>query len=365
VKTEVRDVPEETQTDTGQYISRARNVVKWSLTSWFAQGIKAFSYYTGWYPLGHPSGTAGPIILFYHKVQRRPSGVWGEPVLDAHAFRQQISFLASEYLPIPLSELVAALREKVPLPERTVAITFDDGYRNNFLMAAPILRQYRVPATLFITTGLVGTGRWMWAYELEKIFHLHPPEEISAAARHPVIKLLCEQSVSSRIALMACVEYLKSVRHLELLEVMNRIRERFPMAPDDENRFLSWSEVRQLRNYGFEFGAHTESHPILVRQQPKDVERELAASRDTLERQLGERPKLFAYPNGDTSPAVTELVGRYFDAAVTTQPGTCLLSANLLELPRMGAPNTVSDLAFQLERHHRQGARSPLTVRAG
>ncbi len=364
MKNEVTGVPEEIQTDTGQYISLARNVMKRSLSSWFGQGIKAFSYYTRWYPLGAPSGASGPIILFYHKIQRRPAGLWGEPVVDAHAFRQHIAFLAREYLPIPLSELVVAMQEKVPLPERTVAITFDDGYQNNFLMAAPILRQYRVPATLFISTGLVGTNRWMWAYELEKIFRIHPLEEISASARHPAIKQICEQSLSRRVALVACVEYLKSIPHPQLLEVMGRIRDKFPMAPDEDNRFLSWSEVRQLRNYGFEFGAHTESHPILLRQRLEDVERELVASRDMLERRLGERPKLFAYPNGDTNSAVTELVGRYFEAAVTTHPGICSPSSNLLELPRVGAPNSVSDLAFQLERYSRKSANS-LMAQAG
>jgi peptidoglycan/xylan/chitin deacetylase (PgdA/CDA1 family) len=204
----------------------------------------------------------------------------------------------------------------------------------------------------------------MWAYELERIFHRYPLETISAGARHRTISQLCDHGLTSRVALVACVEYLKSVPHPELIEVVSRLHEKFPVEMDEENRFLSWSEVRQLRNYGFEFGAHTESHPILVRQRLEDVERELVASRDTLERQLGERPKLFAYPNGDTSPAVTGLVGRYFEAAVTTQPGLCSLSANLLELPRVGAPNTVSDLAFQLERHFRQGTPS-LQAHAG
>ncbi|MBN1209685.1 MAG: polysaccharide deacetylase family protein [Myxococcaceae bacterium] len=324
-------------------------------TSLLAQGVKAFSYYTGWYPLWQQPDGPRPIILFYHKVQRRPVGTWGEEVLDLEAFKQHMAFLSREYEPIPLSELVAALQGKIPMPDRAVAITFDDGYRNNLRLAAPILRHYRVPATLFISTGLIGTNQWMWAYELEEIFHRYPLEAISASARHPLITRLCAQAMNSQVALVACVEYLKSVPHPKMLEVVCRIREQLPVELDEENQFLSWDEVRQLRSYGFEFGAHTESHPILIRQRLEDAERELVACCDTLERELGTRPKLFAYPNGDTSPAVTALVGRYFEAAVTTHPGVCSPSGNLLELPRVGAPRVVSDLAFQMERHLRQG----------
>lgn len=355
MKTEGQNVLSDTQADTDLFIARARNVTRRSLGSWLARGVKAFSYYARLYPLLQQPGASAPAILFYHRIHRRPVGLWGEPVLDVEGFEQHMAFLAREYQPILLSELVAGLQGQAPLPARAVAVTFDDGYRSNLLLAAPILRHYRVPATLFVTTGLVGTQQWMWAYELEKIFFRYPLAQLHQCMRHPVLARMCRLEPSRRIALMACVEYLKSLPRAALWEVMGELRERLPVELDEDNRFLSWNEVRQLRGYGFELGAHTENHPILVRESPQEVERELSACRDTLERELGARPTLFAYPNGDTSPEVSERVGRYFEAAVTTRPGLCSPFISLLELPRIGAPESVSDLAFALSRLARQG----------
>ena len=98
-----------------------------------------------------------------------------EEVLSVDAFDAQLSYLARNYDPISLAELVDGLRGRRPLPPRPVVLTFDDGYRNNLLLAAPLLAKHHVPATLFVTTGLIGTDRWMWAYELDEMFLRYSP----------------------------------------------------------------------------------------------------------------------------------------------------------------------------------------------
>lgn len=342
------------QVDVDSFVTRARAARGNQLRSLVSQGLKNLSYHVGLFPVLQRFGTREPAILFYHKVQRRPVGPWGEPVLCVEDFERHVAFLAREYHPIHLTELVAGLRGRVPLPDRAVALTFDDGYRNNLYLAAPILRHYRVPATLFVSTGLVGTQRWMWAYELEQMFLHYPLEQIRASTRSPVLHRLCSLGRSRQDTWIMCVEYLKSLAHADLLEVLEQLRARLPVELDAENRFLSWGEVRQLREYGFELGAHTESHPILPRLPLAEVERELSACREALERELGTSPTLFAYPNGDTTPEISRLVGCYFEAAVTTRPGLCTPASPLLELPRIGAPSSVGDLAFQLMRERLQ-----------
>ncbi|XXF79959.1 polysaccharide deacetylase family protein [Myxococcaceae bacterium GXIMD 01537] len=343
-------------------VSRARTVTKQSLGSVLVQGLKEFSYYAGLFPMLPQSGASWPVILFYHKVQQEPAGVWGERVLDAEEFERHVAFLAREYEPLHLPALMDALRRREPLPPRAVVLTFDDGYRNNLRVAAPILRRYRVPATLFVATGLVGTGAWMWAYELEHVFSRYPLSRIQECARHPVVAHFCSLGLDKRVTMLACVEYLKLMPASEQQAVLARLRETLPVAQDEENRFLSWDEVRELRDtYGFEIGAHTASHAILTRQSPEEVERELRECRDTLERELGARPTLFAYPNGDTNAEVSALVGRYFEAGFTTCPSACLPSLSPLELPRFAAPARVSELAFRLALQQMQ---TPLPFRA-
>jgi peptidoglycan/xylan/chitin deacetylase (PgdA/CDA1 family) len=182
------------------------------------------------------------------------------------------------------------------------------------------------------------------------MFSQLPLAAIGLRAGEPTIARICGMGLASRVALMACCSHLKSIPHDRLLEVMARLRERFPVELDDDHRFLSWDEVRALRYYGFELGAHTASHPILVRQPLEEAEREISDSAQHLEQALGERPAMFSYPNGDASPEVVSLVGRYFQAAVTTRPGLCSPFSSILELPRIPAPCTVAELDFELTR---------------
>ncbi|WNG32421.1 polysaccharide deacetylase family protein [Archangium violaceum] len=338
------------QVDLERVVLRARIGTEPRWTSWVAKGVKALSYALGLHLASRPVGEDPAAILFYHKVQRRPVGVWGEPVLDVREFERHVSFLAREYRPVLLSELVAGLSGRAGLPPRAVALTFDDGYRNNLYLVAPVLARYGVPATFFITTGLVGTDRWMWAYELEELFSRHPPDQVCRACGDPAIARLGALGLSPRVLMMACVEYLKELPHEMMLDIVERLRAAFPLPVNDENRFLSWDEVRELSRQGFEIGAHTHSHPILTRLPLEEVERELRSCRDTLEEQLGVRPTLFSYPNGATNAEVTALASRYFEAAVTTRAGFCSPASGLLELPRIGAPVPVSELAFELSR---------------
>ncbi|HYV45089.1 MAG TPA: polysaccharide deacetylase family protein [Myxococcaceae bacterium] len=331
-------------------VRQARHVTRMDLRSRVSLGVKACSHRSGLLAKLSQLQRAGPAIIFYHKVYQRPVGRWGEPVIGVEELERQVAFLSREYQPVRLSEIAAALRHGLPLPERAVALTFDDGYRNNLQLAAPIFRRHGVPATLFVITGVVGTEQWMWGYELEKMFSQLPLASIGLQAGDSTVARICAMGLAPRVALMACCGYLKSVPHARQMEVMARLRERFPVELDDDHRFLSWDEVRALRGYGFELGAHTVSHPILVHQPLDEAEWEISASARQLEQALGERPTMFSYPNGDASPEVVSLVGKYFETAVTTRPGLCSPFTSVLELPRLPAPCTVAELDFELTR---------------
>lgn len=300
------------------------------------------------------------LVLFYHKVHGGPQGLWGEPVLDARRFGEHLAYLAREFVPVPLAELVRGLDTPGRLPQRAVALTFDDGYRNNLLAAAPLLRRAGIPATLFVATGLIGTDRGMWGYELELCFARHEPARLARASGDEVLVRLCEHQVPRRLLMLACVDYLKTLPHAELLRRLEAIRAELPVELDEDNRLLGWDEVRELRDYGFDIGGHTVTHPLLPNTTPEHAEREIAGCRRDLEARLGVRPTLFAFPNGDTEPHVTALVGRHFEAAVTTAPGLCTGATPRYALPRLGAPVEVADLSFEVTRLLFEAAESDL-----
>lgn len=360
------EAPPQGQIHLASVVRRAREATATrSIGSWLRDVVKAASVRSGLAPAVQRLWSGEAVVLMYHKVQRRPAGLWGEQVLHVDAFDEQLAYLARHCDPIGLWELAEGLRGRRPLPPRPVVITFDDGYRNNLLLAAPLLAKHRVPATLFVTTGLVGTQRWMWAYELDEMFLRYPAERIAQASGSRELAWLCSLELPRVAMSTACIEFLKQISFDAQNDIMRRLRRALPVEVDDENRFLSWDEVREIRSYGVEIGAHTVNHPLLVRVPIEEAEREIAGSREMLHEQLGNPPRLFAYPNGDTNQALTRIVGRYFEAAVTATQGTCGSDVNLLEIPRLGAPETVDALAFGLTRRFMRTGRLALESRAG
>jgi peptidoglycan/xylan/chitin deacetylase (PgdA/CDA1 family) len=107
----------------------------------------------------------GAIILCYHRIAdlpQSPRRLWVSP----HRFAEQLEVLTRNFVPLSLAELIKRLQEG-KVPEKSVVITFDDGYADNFWNARPLLERFGVPATVFVTTGLVGTEREFYWDELE------------------------------------------------------------------------------------------------------------------------------------------------------------------------------------------------------
>ncbi len=333
-----------------RFVQRARASTRFGLGPWVRRQVKNAVHRANVEATFDRIAGGKIVVLLYHKVQRRPMGLWGEPVLGVQEFERQMAFLASRYAPVSLDRAVRALRGEATLPPRAVAVTFDDGYRNNLVLAAPVLARHRIPATLFAVSGLVGTDRWMWPYELEEMFLLNPASRIAAVAGEPVIERICAAGLSQREAMFAAVDYLKQVGDAAMQRVMARLRAAMPVEVDDENRYLSWDEVRELAAYGIDVGAHTVTHPVLPLEPATSVERELVHCAEVLEREVGRRPAHFAYPYGSTCPAVTALTARNYEAAFTTVPGPCKNREALHELPRVCAPATVEELSFELAR---------------
>jgi peptidoglycan/xylan/chitin deacetylase (PgdA/CDA1 family) len=118
-----------------------------------------------------------PVILTYHSIAEGPSPLEISP----ETFAQQMEWLAANARVAPLGEIVGALQSRKPLPERTAVLTFDDGYRDFYELAAPVLLRLKFPAIVFLPTAFVGkTNAWPDAHMAEK--PLMPWEQIRELA---------------------------------------------------------------------------------------------------------------------------------------------------------------------------------------
>jgi peptidoglycan/xylan/chitin deacetylase (PgdA/CDA1 family) len=200
---------------------------------------------------------------------------------SADEFRRDLAYLRRHYECISLRELCERLRAGVPFRRRAAVITFDDGYRDNYTAAAPALREAGLTATFFVSTGYIGT---------ERIF---PHDQARATSSdHPK---------------------------------------------------LTWDDLRMMEAAGFEIGSHTVEHADLGRADEAAIERELCESLATLNRELGERPRAFAFPWGKpeniTAQAATAIQNAGYYAALSAYGGANTCGASPFDLRRCDAGN--------------------------
>ncbi|CAH2031393.1 polysaccharide deacetylase family protein [Trichlorobacter ammonificans] len=241
------------------------------------------------------------LVVMYHGVtagDHRPP-VWTQ--LPVERFRKQVAFLRSHYTPLTLTEVTAALAGNSSLPERALLITFDDGLRNNYSCAFPILQQMGVPAAVFLTVDLIGTQQLLWFDELLFLLREALDRGLTPPLADPQTLALLH-SGQLWPAYLVAVERLKRAGRTERQRVMERLRREIPLDRGpllEDFGLLSWDQVTAMHRSGqVEFGVHTATHRIVSELAEEEWEREITLPRRLLEERLGCPVTSFCFPNG-------------------------------------------------------------------
>jgi peptidoglycan/xylan/chitin deacetylase (PgdA/CDA1 family) len=242
-----------------------------------------------------------PVVLTYHRVLSGNDGIGDKTQRDVteREFRLHVERLLSRRRPVPLYDIVAGEIGD----GRVFAVTFDDGYGDNYRTAAPILRQLGVPATVFVTTDPVSGRGCLWWDRLANALTRSIGGSFSVFGRKYEIKTEADAWNAQA----------------ELIGMLKRSRNRDTVIDDivkksgaeDEpppGLYLAWDDVRELRDDGWEIGAHTRSHRILTSVPLKDAFAEIDDGADEIEVETGTRPRLFAYPNGRPEDFDNEII---------------------------------------------------------
>jgi len=307
-------------------------------------------------------------VLMYHRVTRERPPVDGfNPYrgLAVHEsdFEEQIAFIRSHARCLDLRTAVRLLKDG-RLPENSVVVTFDDGYRDNLTLALPILERYDVPATIFVSTGLVERTSPLWWYELEDALRMS--EELDTEWRGRPIRYPLASVTEKHRAALELNELVKSLSPVEQAEFLGQIRATGASAAHGEE-MLTWGELGQLdRSPLITIGAHTRTHPVLSRLTPPELEDELLGARRELEERLGHQVPHLAYPFGGGVQAgwrefqAAEHLG--FECAVTTRFGHLHHRHRIFPcaIPRINiaADDSMDDFAWKMSglavmAHHR------------
>ncbi len=317
------------------------------------------------------SGLLGPIargaayarsrprvpILCFHRVNDDNDAFL--PSLPTAVFADRMAYIARHYQVLTVEELAERLPQG-QVPRNALALTFDDGYRDNLTHAAPILARLRLPATIFLATRYIGTPEAPWFDQVAISIK-------TATARRVTLddeRVLPLHTVGHRLAaLELTLAYLKRLPDDERRSMVERLTAALnPNSPERPKRLmLTWDEVNALRGLGFSVGAHTVSHPILSRLAPDRARDEIYGSKAAIEKALGEPVRAFAYPNGgpeDYNETVKHLVREAgFTCAVTAQRGLNDSDTPLMEL-RRGGPweHHLPTFALKLAHYRATGA---------
>ena len=301
------------------------------------------------------------VILRYHSVSHfdATGRLYRSPsiAVTPDTFERQMRFLAAWYQVVPLSRLVDCVLQGEAFPPRAAAITFDDGYRDNFVHALPVLRSFGFQATVYVTTCAIGDG---WRFWLSRV-----RASILEASKNRIdLQELGQFDLSSEQDREDAVKHL--TRRLKLLSSEEREAAIERLAaetgcivpvPGSDRWFMDWDELREMSASGIDIGAHTYSHPILTRLSDGAADTEIRRSRDELEAGLGRPVHHFAYPNGggvvNHDTRIANLVrSAGFRSASTSVDGVLRLGADPFRLRRLGIAQrqSLDGFALKLER---------------
>lgn len=229
-------------------------------------------------------------------------------------FEAQCAHLKQYYRPVSLSEVGCWLHEGKKLPPNSVALTVDDGYRDFYTSAFPLLEAYSIPATVFLATDMLDERSCLWVDWVRVLLRASPLSSLNIDLPGSGTQVALGSREQRDRAASELNGALKRIPNDERVRFLDRLPaalglDALPPVPEEYTP-LYWDEVRLMSKRGVEFGAHTKSHPILSRLSGREeICRELAGSKARIEHETGQQVEHFCYPNGTFADFNEDTVG--------------------------------------------------------
>jgi peptidoglycan/xylan/chitin deacetylase (PgdA/CDA1 family) len=292
----------------------------------------------------------GIVILGYHRVVPLPDeqAYPFDPELisaSCDEFDWQIRYLKRYMEPISLPELAACIEQGVRPPRRAVAITFDDGFDDNYLNAFPILREHGVPATFFVSTDYIGTERTFWFDHVVNCVLNTESDEI-ALPTGATMRMEADKE-RRRLQAYQLLEQLKSVPNARRLAYLDEMKAwctaPAASAPSALSRAMTWEQISEMARAGMDIGSHTASHPVLSQCTEEEIRSELTESKEAIETRTGQAVVSLAYPVGSAQA---------IDRRVIQAARECGYGVACTYITGNNPVNELTDHRFQLRRSH-------------
>jgi len=298
-------------------------------------------------------------ILFYHRFYSGQFEKCELPHLNIQEFKKQMRHIKKWYSIITMDDLIDRLAIGKEFSTPSIVLTIDDGYLNNYREAYPILKEFNLPAMIYLSTGFIGTENSTWVDDLMDMIRISKKKTISLPELFNGEAL----DISTHGKKMEVFEkvfnkmlYVKHEKKIALMEKLQKILCIVENLRDGaDKRMLNWNEVIEMNQNNIHFGAHTISHPTLSKMELLEAKREIHESKVEIENKLGCKVNHFAIPNGKEGDFSEELK-RYckeigFRTVVTTEPGVVSVQSDPYFLKRINPPPPIHIFACELARN--------------
>jgi peptidoglycan/xylan/chitin deacetylase (PgdA/CDA1 family) len=322
-------------------------------------------YYSGSIKVLRNKGRKYAKILAFHSVSNnenyfvKGTNMW----VSASLFVELCAYIRKYYNIISLQKFVESLKEG-KIPERSVVITFDDGFADNYHFAYPILKKFQIPATIFLTTEAIDNRKPIWIQKLNYLVNEFGVDEIIGKIRDSSKYAYFERSIGSGNSdnvspkqLEQFLTYKIAKNHRQ--EFLTELYSEFDISMEDifssKSVFLSWEEIKKMQADGICFGNHGKSHTPFSVLSKDDQIAEVLNSKSTIVQHLDQDFMPFAYPFGqkrDFTNVTKQIVDEAGHSCILTAMST-LNHANTsrMELGRIVIGNIpVYQLAYELEK---------------
>lgn len=292
------------------------------------------------------------VVLMYHRVltsdESRRAGSHPGIVVERDTFAWQMDLLQQHFTVVNLAEFLDGVEGRRPFAPSSCLITFDDGWRDNYDNALPILRARRLPSVLFLPVSFIGRRQMFWREALTQLLS----RAVVASRGDLGLKQRLGGSLAS-IGLIDVLDLSASAPHPQVVEAVSaRMTALEPPSADqldglastlgadlaalaEDDAFIDWAQAAEMANAGCALGGHGVSHRPLTGLQLDDARREIEGAYAALSA-AGHAPVAFSYPNGHWNADVAALTERAgYHLAFTTEGGAVKAGDNAWSLRRV------------------------------
>jgi peptidoglycan/xylan/chitin deacetylase (PgdA/CDA1 family) len=267
-------------------------------------------------------GPERPLILGYHRVVDDFAAVarteMASMLTSTEMFERHLDLVGRHFRFVSLDDIGERLARGEPFTERVAAVTFDDGYRDNYEQAFPVLKRKGIPAAIFVVTDLIDQPYWQIH---DKLYHLvakayarwdDPRREMAGLLSRlglPASHLLRNRLATSS-AQMTVSALLPDLSITNVRRVMQALESSVGNGFHNTPLSLTWPMIEEMHRAGVTIGSHTCSHISLPAESIDTVIEELTDSKRVIEEHIGEPVVHFAYPGGQFTPRDVETLER-------------------------------------------------------